>query len=78
MFKVVDEPVYALDDSNHDLPQVHALNLLLVIFKEASVAPNCQQYLGEATIKAIQGFSSEHWAIRNSSTQLFGEVLRDK
>ena len=72
LFAVMSEPEPSIADLKLDLPQVHALNLLLVVFKESSVSQASHQYLAQATTIAIKGFSSVHWAVRNSSTQLFG------
>ena len=74
LFSLMKDTEPSVTDLKLDLPRVHALNLMLVVFKESNVAQSAHKHLAQATMIAIQGFSSAHWAIRNSSTQLFSEL----
>ena len=75
LLDILKLPIPDDPDQRVDLPHAHALHILKAIFREASVAMAALPYLGEATIHTIKGFSSPVWAIRNASTQLFGEFL---
>ena len=71
LLDIADTPVTD-QDQRADMPQVHAINILKAVLKEASVAMAARKYLAKALIIAIEGFASPHWAIQNAATQLFG------
>ncbi|CAL1526870.1 unnamed protein product [Lymnaea stagnalis] len=59
----------------HDLSQSHALNILKVIFCDASLAPALMPLLSKMTILVVEGFESPSWAIRNAATQLISTLV---
>ena len=73
LISVLELPLPAEHDDTVDLPQVHALNILKAVVREKAVANTIIPYLSTLTVHAITGFASQYWAIRNASTQLFGE-----
>jgi len=54
--------------------QVHALNILRLIFRDASLGEHTPLYGGPGIRVAVAGFSSRAWAVRNSSMMLFAAV----
>lgn len=73
LLEVLDTPVNGQQDETRDLPQVHALNILKAIFRDASVATAAMPYLATAALATIRGFSSPYWAVRNGAIQLYGK-----
>jgi len=56
--------------------KVHALNVLRLIFADATLADNVMEFSTKAFISAIQGFEDSRWAVRNSSMILFTAVVQ--
>jgi hypothetical protein len=50
---------------------VHALNITRALVRDAKLGESILPFVEELFIIAVDGISSQHWAIRNSSTMLF-------
>ncbi|RUS20928.1 hypothetical protein BC937DRAFT_94012 [Endogone sp. FLAS-F59071] len=59
-----------------DLPQVHAFNILRTIFTDAKLRTDVLPYISDGFSLAINGFSSQSWAVRNCSMMLFSTLLQ--
>uniref|UniRef100_A0A8C2T8B1 tRNA (32-2'-O)-methyltransferase regulator THADA n=1 Tax=Coturnix japonica TaxID=93934 RepID=A0A8C2T8B1_COTJA len=57
------------------IPQVHALNILRALFRDARLGENIMPYVADGIQAAILGFMSPVWAVRNSSTLLFSALI---
>uniref|UniRef100_A0A6I8NBT2 tRNA (32-2'-O)-methyltransferase regulator THADA n=1 Tax=Ornithorhynchus anatinus TaxID=9258 RepID=A0A6I8NBT2_ORNAN len=57
------------------IPQVHALNILRALFRDARLGESVGPYVAAGVRAAILGFTSPVWAVRNSSTLLFGALM---
>jgi len=53
--------------------QVHAINILKALYQDTSLGCAVLQYASQGTVKAVTGFASSSWAVRNASMQLFGK-----
>lgn len=63
--------------TSHDINKlVIALNILRAFFKDANLCEDVYEFVGDGVIIAIKGFSSNIWAIRNSSTLLFSALMQ--
>ncbi|XP_046281080.2 thyroid adenoma-associated protein [Marmota monax] len=62
-------------DSQSTVPQVHALNILRALFRDARLGENIIPYVADGAKAAILGFTSPVWAVRNSSTLLFSSLI---
>jgi hypothetical protein len=58
----------------HERCRVHALNILKLLFHDASLAGTLERYIAAAMQAAITGFQSSSWAVRNSSMMVFAVV----
>lgn len=54
-----------------DLPQVHALNCLKLLFTDSRLSSASQELLGRGLELAVGCFASEVWAVRNCGIMLF-------
>ncbi|XP_012935226.1 thyroid adenoma-associated protein homolog [Aplysia californica] len=72
---IASQPLSLDHSQQRDLSQSHALNILKVIFSDASLARALFPYLSRATVLVIQGFDSPSWAIRNAATQLISTLV---
>ncbi|XP_008577142.1 PREDICTED: thyroid adenoma-associated protein [Galeopterus variegatus] len=63
------------DDSQSIVPQVHALNILRALFRDARLGENIIPYVADGAKATILGFTSPVWAVRNSSTLLFSALI---
>lgn len=70
---IVSRPLLSVADEQHDLPQVHAINIITAIVRESSVAGVMSTYLDRLTVEALKSFLSPVWAMRNAALQLFGK-----
>lgn len=59
-----------------DLPQVHAMNTLKDIFREAKLSHACEVHIERAFFLAMDTFYSESWALRNCALMLYNAVLQ--
>ncbi|CAB1101686.1 unnamed protein product [Ectocarpus sp. CCAP 1310/34] len=55
---------------------VHAMNVLRVVFVDATLADDVCPYVTEATMAAVCGFEHPVWAVRNSSMMLFASIMQ--
>ncbi|CBJ32757.1 conserved unknown protein [Ectocarpus siliculosus] len=55
---------------------VHAMNVLRVVFVDATLADDVGPYVTEATMAAVCGFEHPMWAVRNSSMMLFASIMQ--
>jgi hypothetical protein len=56
--------------------QIHALNILKLVFQDGSLRQDVEKYIGEGFTIAIRGFSTLDWGIRNSSLMLFSSLVK--
>eukprot|EP00752_Nemacystus_decipiens_P004263 g3894.t1 len=55
---------------------VHGLNVLRVVFVDATLADDVGPYVTEAMTAAVHGFEHSVWAVRNSSMMLFAAIMQ--
>lgn len=55
---------------------VHALNVIRLILIDGSLGKELDSYIARATQLAVIGFSSNRWAVRNSSMMVFSAVIQ--
>ncbi|XP_065176717.1 tRNA (32-2'-O)-methyltransferase regulator THADA-like isoform X1 [Sycon ciliatum] len=75
LMHLVSQPVEAGETVDTALSQVHAINIMCALFREAKLGPHILPFVADALILAIQGFAHSVWAIRNSSTLLFRALI---
>jgi hypothetical protein len=63
--------IYSKNVEKIDLPQVHALNCLRLLFTDARVSQAVAPYIGRGLELAVCCFGSDIWAIRNCGVMLF-------
>ena len=61
----------AQHDDRRDLPQVHAVNVLKAVFREATLSTALTPYTERACLVAMEAFACDVWVLRNAATQLF-------
>ncbi|CAD8201491.1 unnamed protein product [Paramecium pentaurelia] len=54
--------------------RIHALNVIRKLFMEAWLRQDLDQFIQEAYMLAIDGFSYDDWSVRNSSLMLFSAL----
>lgn len=74
LFSIASQPVSTCNEKN-DPGQVHAINILKVLFGDNNLATGLLPHISEAVKLVISGFESPSWAIRNASTQLFSTLV---
>ena len=57
----------SLTTTKHWQSQVHALNIMRVIFQESALAINVMKYISKVLPLILKGFQHQEWAIRNAS-----------
>ncbi|KAJ3127160.1 hypothetical protein HK098_006708 [Nowakowskiella sp. JEL0407] len=73
---VFDEiDTFLANNSRFDLPGVHALNVLRVIFQDGSLAQFVRGYLGKMLILILKAFQSKKFPIRNCAAMMFSAIL---
>jgi hypothetical protein len=55
--------------------QVHALNILRLLFRDGSLGEDVGAFVPSALRTSLRGFKSKAWAVRNSSNMLFAAAL---
>ena len=55
---------------------IHALNILKLIFQDSNLRVDIEQFISQGFKTSILGFSSNDWAIRNSSLMLFSSICK--
>ncbi|CAM9301190.1 unnamed protein product, partial [Choristocarpus tenellus] len=56
--------------------RVHSLNILRLMFLDATLADDVAPYVTEAMMASVWGFKDSNWAVRNSSMMLFSSVTQ--
>eukprot|EP01083_Nonionella_stella_P199337 731033_1 len=56
-------------------PRVHSLNVLRMLYKDASLRFDVMPFVAEGLVVSVGGFSSPLWAIRNSSLLTYSQAL---
>ncbi|PVV04486.1 hypothetical protein BB560_001014 [Smittium megazygosporum] len=64
------------ENNNVDLPQVHAANMLRLLFDDKILASDMVPYIEESMLLSLNGLESNHWAIRNVCGLLFASLMR--
>ncbi|CUS11994.1 unnamed protein product [Tuber aestivum] len=67
--------VLSTEGSKVNLPQVHALNCLKVMFVDSRLSSASQEFLGRGLELSVGCFASEVWAIRNCGIMLFTALV---
>ncbi|KAJ8308353.1 hypothetical protein KUTeg_013227 [Tegillarca granosa] len=71
LFHLASLPLTDSVDDQHDLPQVHGLNILKSLFSDSSLTNSLMPYISQAVKLVIDRFGSPAWSIRNAATRLF-------
>lgn len=71
LFNMAELPLDKSIDDRHDLPQVHALNILKCLYGDSGLHEALMQFIGKAVILVVEQFGSPAWSIRNAATRLF-------
>ncbi|OEL24882.1 Thyroid adenoma-associated protein-like protein [Dichanthelium oligosanthes] len=58
------------------VPTVHVFNVLRAAFNDANLATDTSGFSAEATIVAIQAFSSPYWEVRNAACLAYTALVR--
>lgn len=56
--------------------RIHALNILKLVYQDASLTNRLEVYIPENFVLAFRGLVSSDWAIRNSSMMLFAALVQ--
>lgn len=66
-----------LDRLNHNewKLSIHALNTLRLILLDGAFGPDLDLYISDCMSRALLGFTSPHWAVRNSSMMVFSAAI---
>ncbi|XP_072030683.1 tRNA (32-2'-O)-methyltransferase regulator THADA-like [Amphiura filiformis] len=72
---IAKQPLPDNPDGNMDLPQTHAINVMMALFRCSAINTDMLTYVGDAVEFAITGFACPFWAIRNCCMQLFGTLV---
>ncbi|KAJ3123229.1 hypothetical protein HK100_011681 [Physocladia obscura] len=68
-----DVPVDA--NTNLDLPQVHAFNIIRRLLQDSSITDLMRNYFADCFVLSIDGLSSKSFPIRNCATMLFSALV---
>uniref|UniRef100_A0A8C4QXS2 Si:ch211-225b11.4 n=1 Tax=Eptatretus burgeri TaxID=7764 RepID=A0A8C4QXS2_EPTBU len=74
LLTLADAPLPSNHDQTLDLPQVHALNILQTLFRDAVLAAALPQWTGRALVLSVHCMASPSWGVRNASIQLFSTL----
>uniref|UniRef100_UPI00358E865F tRNA (32-2'-O)-methyltransferase regulator THADA n=1 Tax=Myxine glutinosa TaxID=7769 RepID=UPI00358E865F len=74
LLALADAPLPSDHDQTLDLPQVHALNILQTLFRDAVLAAALPRWTGRALVLSVRGMASPSWGVRNASIQLFSTL----
>ncbi|XP_013394296.1 thyroid adenoma-associated protein homolog [Lingula anatina] len=58
-----------------DLAQVHAMNIMKALFRDAGLAATMLSYACRALMLAVEALASPAWAVRNAATLLFSDLV---
>ena len=73
LFSLSSEPLPLQYNDQHDLPQVHGLNILNSLFGDSSLSYALMPYTSQAVVLVVTSFESPAWSIRNAATMLFSK-----
>eukprot|EP00118_Oscarella_pearsei_P004268 m.17973 g.17973 ORF g.17973 m.17973 type:complete len:1862 (+) comp27575_c0_seq3:14-5599(+) len=73
--EMTNVPEEDLSEKSLTLPQVHALNILRDLYKDSRLGEHVVSFIARGISTAVQGFSSNSWAVRNSSTLLYSSLI---
>ncbi|KAI8609725.1 putative death-receptor fusion protein-domain-containing protein [Chytriomyces sp. MP71] len=62
-------------DTNLDLPQVHAYNIIRRLLSDATITDLMRDYFSDCFVLCIDGLSSQSFPIRNCATMLFSSLV---
>ena len=65
----------ALDDSGSNIPQVHAFNVIRVIFADRDLSAETTAHAARGVEACIRAFSSPSWEVQNAATLAFASLL---
>ncbi|KAJ3025498.1 UNVERIFIED_CONTAM: hypothetical protein HDU68_007078, partial [Siphonaria sp. JEL0065] len=75
LFKMAREDVPADANTNLDLPQVHAFNIIRRLLQDATITDLMRNYFADCFVLSIDGLSSSSFPIRNCATMLFSALV---
>ncbi|CAC5396754.1 unnamed protein product [Mytilus coruscus] len=75
LFRLSSEPLPLQYNDQHDLSQVHGLNILNALFKDSNLSTPLMPYTSSAVVLVTQSFESPAWSIRNAATMLFSSLV---
>nr|XP_022333463.1 thyroid adenoma-associated protein homolog [Crassostrea virginica]XP_022333464.1 thyroid adenoma-associated protein homolog [Crassostrea virginica] len=75
LFSMAELPLEKDVDDRHDLPQVHALNILKCLYGDSGLHEALMQFIGKAVILVVEQFGSPAWSVRNAATRLFSVLI---
>lgn len=73
LFSLSSEPLPLQYNDQHDLSQVHGLNILNTLFGDSSLSSALMPYTSQAVVLVVTSFESPAWSIRNAATMLFSK-----
>ncbi|XP_038073964.1 thyroid adenoma-associated protein homolog isoform X2 [Patiria miniata] len=75
LMDIASQPLPPDPNDRLDLPQAHALNVMMALFRCSAVGTDILRHCSSAVEMAIGGFASPCWMIRNCSMRLFGTLI---
>ncbi|KAI9340298.1 putative death-receptor fusion protein-domain-containing protein [Obelidium mucronatum] len=75
LFKMANAEVPVDANTNLDLPQVHAFNIIRRLLQDATVTTLMRDYFADCFVLSIDGLSSKSFPIRNCATMLFSSLV---
>ncbi|KAJ3297387.1 hypothetical protein HDU79_003734, partial [Rhizoclosmatium sp. JEL0117] len=75
LFKMAKAIVPLNANTNLDLPQVHAFNIIRRLLQDATITDLMRNYFAECFVLSIDGLSSTSFPIRNCATMLFSALV---
>lgn len=70
LLKIANKPL-DIDATIAQIPQVHALNCMRILFIESDLSEASAHYIDEGLQLSIERFSSPTWAVRNCAVMLY-------
>ncbi|PVZ97800.1 hypothetical protein BB558_005166 [Smittium angustum] len=64
------------ENNNTDLPQVHAINMLRILFDDKTLTSDMIPFTENCMFLALNGLESNYWAIRNVCGLLYTSLMR--
>ncbi|KAJ7373357.1 hypothetical protein OS493_012949 [Desmophyllum pertusum] len=75
LLRIASKPTGDFKICDSTLPQVHACNILRALYRETKLGEGVFPFVSDGVVVAINGFHSDSWAVRNSSTLLFSALV---